>query len=137
MLAQSVCLELLQSLARDVAPNPPSPSSSGFFLPSFISSLSKVNSVGMIKVQCMHVWKCQSETQFTCPNNVDNYSKNVSSLRKSSVSMVVDLYRTGVSLKAQKLHAPCGGMVFRQGVEHWAQSCNSGGVVSESWVMLK
>lgn len=108
MLAQSVCLELLQSLARDVAPNPPSPSSSGFFLPSFSSSLSKVNSVGMIKVQCMHVWKCQSETQFTCPNNVDNYSKNVSSLRKSSVSMVDDLYCTGGFLNGFMLPAGDG-----------------------------
>lgn len=62
MLAQSVCLELLESLVGDVAPNPPSPYSLGLFLPSFSSSLSKVNSVGMIEVQCMHVWKCQSET---------------------------------------------------------------------------
>lgn len=30
-----------------------------------------------------------------------------------------------------------GVVVYRRGVEHWAQSCNSGGVVSESWVVLK
>lgn len=84
----------------------------------------------------MHVRKCQSETHSLVQITLIT-SKNVTSLRKSSVSMVDYLYWSGGFLNVSEASCSPRGMVYRRGAEPWAQSCNSGGVVSESWVVLK
>lgn len=53
------------------------------------------------------------------------------------MSMVDYLYCSGGFLNVSEASCSPRGMVYRRGAEPWAQSCNSGGVVSESWVVLK